>query len=104
MGGELVHKVSLLFSLVTGTSAAVLSILLLEILNKSRFGRIVVVLSLLMVIFVSYHAILVLWTGELVIAEGLKSAMFTVVAGFVWLVAWNQYRMQRRAPSEVNSR
>lgn len=91
------QTLSVLFSLVAGAAASILSLLTLEVLRRSPFGRAVFMLSLVMVIFVVYHAAVLLTPERGVLAEAVKSVMFTGIAGFVWLTVWSQYRMRRRA-------
>lgn len=102
MAGGALFTLSVVFSLVTGTAAAILSLLLLEILRRSPFGRAVLVLSLVMATFVIYHMTLLLSPGLPVLAEAAKSAMYTGVAVFVWVMVWSQYRIRHQSPGEVD--
>lgn len=95
--------VTIVFSLITGTAAGVLSLLTWEVLRRSPFGRAVFLLSIALVIFVVYHVILLIapdlsWLYELV-----KSALFTGIAGFIWLMVWSQHRIRRQATTEVEA-
>lgn len=97
MGDGALFTLSVLFSLVTGTAAGVLSLLALEILRRSPFGRAVFVLSLVMVTFVLYHATLFFSPVSLVITEVVRSTLYTGVAVFVWVMVWSQYRIRHRS-------
>lgn len=106
MTGSGPFTLSVLFSIVAGTAAGILSLLTLEILRRSPFGQAVLVLSLSMAAFVVYHATLLVSPGLPVVASVIRSAMYTGVAAFVWLAVWQQYRMRSRAGEvggEVNS-
>lgn len=86
---------TVIFALVTGTVAGFLSLLTWDILRESPFGRAVLVLAIAMVVFILYHAVLLLFPGTPMTAKLLKSAMFTGVMVFIWMMAWNQHRVQR---------
>lgn len=103
MASETLFTLSVLFSLVTGTAAGILSVLTLEALRRSPFGRAVFALSIVMAVFVLYHATLILSPGTTMLAEGVKSALYTGVAAFVWTMVWSQYRVRHRADPEVNA-
>lgn len=103
MPNGVLFSISVILALVTGTAAAILSLLILEILQQSPFGRAVFVLSLVMGAFVLYHATLLVMPGPQMFAEVIKSTMYTGVAVFVWIMAWNQYRIRSGASGEVRS-
>lgn len=95
--------VTLLFSIITGTAASLLSVLTLEILKRSPFGRAVFVLSLVLALFVLYHVALFLVPGRLILEHAFKSAMYTGVAAFVWLMVWSQHRLRREPSNGVRA-
>lgn len=94
---------SVIFSLISGTAAGILSILAFEILRRSPFGRAVFVLSIVMTIFVIYHAVLIISPGGNVIVSGFESLLFTGVTGFVWMMVWTQWRIQQQTHSGVST-
>lgn len=95
--------VTLLFSIITGTAASILSLLTLEILVRSPFGRAVFVLSLVLALFVLYHVALVLLPGQLMLEHSIKSVTYTGVAAFVWLMVWSQHRLRQESGEGVNA-
>lgn len=103
MPEEALFRLTVLFSLVTGTVAGVLSILTWEVLRRSPFGRAVFVLSIALTIFVLYHVILILSPGTPMVSKLFKSAMFTGITAFIWMMVWSQHRLRVRAPTEVEA-
>lgn len=95
MAGETVYNLTVAFSLVTGSAAGLLSLLTWETLRRSPFGRAVFVLSVVMVIFIVYHVLLLVSPSPPAYAGLFKSALFTGVALFVWMLVWSQHRLQR---------
>lgn len=103
MPSAALFTLSVLFSLVMGTGAGILSLLFLEVLRRSPFGRAVLVLTLAMVAFVVYHATVLISPGSQVVAEAVRSATYTGVAVFVWVMVWSQYRLRSRPSEEVSA-
>lgn len=88
---------TVVFSIITGTAAGLLSLQTWAILRRSPFGRAVFFLSLVMVIFILYHVVLLLVPSFTIAAKLLKSAMFTGVALFIGLMIWSQHRLRSSA-------
>ncbi len=103
MVGNSLFTLSVLFSVIMGTAAGVLSLLTLEILRRSPFGRAVFALSIVMAFFVVYHATLIIAPGTTMLAKTGESSLYTGFAAFVWTMVWSQYRMRRRTETEVNA-
>ena len=96
MVAEPLYELTVAFSLAAGTAAGLLSLLTWETLRRSPFGRAVLVLSLVMVVFIAYHVVVLVWPSLPGFAVLFKSALFTGVAVFIWLLVWSQ--RQLRAP------
>lgn len=94
MSEHLLFTLSVTYSLITGTAAGLLSLQAYEILRRSPFGRAVFVLSLVMVVFILYHAVLLLFPTTPPIATLIKSLLFTGVAIFTGLMILSQHRMR----------
>lgn len=94
MAGDLLYDFTVVFSLVTGTAAGLLSLLTWETLRRSPFGRAILVLSLAMVAFILYHVLLLVWPTNSPFVQLFKSAMFTGVCLFIWMVIWSQHRLR----------
>lgn len=95
MGGAF-YDLTVAFSIVTGTAAALLALLTWETLRRSPFGRAVFVLSLVMVLFIVYHVVLAVAPSEPDYAGIVKSALFTGVTLSIWTFVWSHHRLRRR--------
>lgn len=93
---------SVLFALVTGTAAGMLSLLTWEILRRSPFGRAVFVLSLAMVGFTLYHVVVIVFPDTPGIAHLFKSVTFTGVTVFIGMMVLIQRRMQEGMLAEAD--
>lgn len=96
MTGGAFYDLTVVFSIVTGTAAALLALLTWETLRRSPFGRTVFVLTLVMVLFIVYHVVLAVTPAEPDYAGVVKSAIFTGVTLSIWMLVWSHLRMQRR--------
>lgn len=103
MAQETLFAGTIIFSLVTGTAAGVLALLNFEVFRRSPFGQATFVLSLAMVLFIVYHASLLLVPELPVVINVVKSAVFTSAAVFIWVMAWSQRQVKQRATSEVDA-
>ncbi|RKD89020.1 hypothetical protein [Halopiger aswanensis] len=86
---------SILFSIIGGTAAGVLSLLLWNVLRETPFGTVVGLLSLTLSGVICYHVVLFIVGGESAFLETLRSGMHTVVAIFLWLVIATREQIQR---------
>lgn len=86
MVGELWVELSLLASLVTGTTALVLCFLAWDILGESAVGQAVAILTVVMGLFSVYHSIALLVPDSALLTSVLKSVTFTGVVLFVALL------------------
>lgn len=80
------HTLSTLFAVITATGAGVLSILYWQTLRESPFGTVIALLTLTMSAMIVYHVVVFLVEPDTVLLETLRSALYTVVAIFLWLV------------------
>lgn len=103
MVGETVLAATLLFSIITGTAASILSLLTLAILRRSPFGRAVFVLSVVLALFVLYHVAVFLAPERVIVDHAVKSVVYTGFAAFVWLMVWSQRRLRRQPDEEVHA-
>ena len=100
MAGEVLHNLTVAFSLATGSAAGLLSLLTWETLRRSPFGRAVFVLSLVMVLFIAYHVVVLVALTPPPYVLVFKSVLFTGVAIFIWMLVWSQRRMRSRPETE----
>ncbi|PSP73682.1 hypothetical protein BRC86_08710 [Halobacteriales archaeon QS_3_64_16] len=87
-------RLTVLFALITGTAAGILSLLTWEIFRQSPFGRAIFLLSGVLSAFTIYHVVLVIWEMNTVLDQVLKSVVFTGVAVFVWVMVRYQRRLR----------
>lgn len=85
---------SILFAIIGGTAAGVLSFLLWNVLRETPFGTVVALLSLTLSGVILYHVVLFVG-GESVFLDTLRSAMHTIVAIFLWLVIATNEQIQQ---------
>lgn len=99
-----IEGLGIIFSLVTGTAAGLLSLLTWEILKRSPFGRAVLVLTGAMALFTVYHAVSLFIPGSTVALGLLKSGLFTGVAAFILLLVVKEHRMRDNADGNLDLR
>lgn len=92
-----VHTLSALFALVAGTGAGLLSLLFWRVLRKSPFGTVIALLSGTMSAMIVYHVVLFLVEPDTLLLDMLRSALYTVVAIFLWLVIATYQRIETSA-------
>lgn len=97
MASEVLTNLAVAYSLATGSAAGLLSLLTWETLRRSPFGRTVFVLTVVMVLFIVYHVLILVAPTPPAYAVLFKSALFTTVAVFIWLLVWS-HRQLRRHP------
>lgn len=97
------YTLSVVYSIISGTAAVILSFETWDVLRRSPFGVAVFFLSLVMVLTISYHVILLVVPVPPLAATLLKSAMYTGTALFIGAMIWSQHRLfARSVPEEVN--
>lgn len=94
MASGTIFNLTVAFSMVTGSAAGLLSLLTWETLRRSPFGRAVFILSVVMFIFTIYHVLLLVDPAPSAFTAPFKSAMFTGVTLFIWMLVWSQRRLR----------
>ena len=92
-----VHTLSTLFAVITATGAGFLSILYWQTLRESPFGTVIALLTLTMSAMIVYHVGVFLVEPDTMLLETLRSALYTVVAIFLWLVVATHQRIDNSA-------
>jgi len=92
-----VHTLGAVFAIVTGTGAGLLALLFWRVLRASPFGTTIALLSVTMSATTVYHVVLLVASPETLLLEALRSALYTLVAGFLWLVVASHHRIERSA-------
>lgn len=99
MPGHTLFNISVTVALVTGTAAGLLGLLTWEIFRTSPFGRALFTLTAVMAVFTLYHAVLLVFgTGSLLVADLIKSAIFTGMAAFIGMIILSQRRLRQGSP------
>lgn len=92
-----VHILSVLFAIVSGTGAGLLSILFWRVARDSPFGTLVALLSTAMSGIIIYHVVLFLFAPNSLFLDMLRSALYTILAIFIWLVIATHQQLKRTA-------
>lgn len=92
-----IHTLSVLFALVSGTAAGLLSLLFWRVLRESPFGTVIALLSGTMSAMIIYHIILFLVEPDTLLLDTLRSALYTVIAIFLWLVIVTHHQIDSSA-------
>lgn len=100
MVNEFWVTLTLLFSLVLGSVAMTLSLLMWQILRESAAGQVVVALTVVMLLFNIYHGLSLLVPQSELFVSVLKSITFTGVALFIAL----SIRFERRVAGDSSTR
>lgn len=104
MNGGVLYGLTVAFSLVSGTAAGLLSLLVWRTLRQSPFGRAVLVLSLVMFTFTLYHAFVLTVPVSSFVGRATESLLFTGVAVVIWTMIWSQHRVRTSPATEVSDR
>lgn len=88
---------SVLFAIIGGTAAGILSLLCWNILRETPFGTIIALLSVTLSGVIFYHVLLFVADVETVFLDVLRSSMQTAVAVVLWLAILTHRRIQRSA-------
>lgn len=94
-----VHTLSAIFAIIGATGAGALSVLVWRILRESPFGTIVALLSITMSGMIIYHVVLFVVGPESLFLNTLRSALYTVLAIFLWLVIVTHQQLHKSASS-----
>lgn len=96
MPSDVLYDLTVALSLATGSAAGLLALLTWESLRNSPFGRAVLVLSAVMVLFIGYHFLVLVSPAAPTYVSVFKSALFTGVAVFIWMLVLSQHRLRSR--------
>jgi hypothetical protein len=83
MPGDTLFHLSVTFAIVTATAAGVLALLSWEVFRHSVFGRVIFGFTVLMAIFIMYHALLMTFADRSPLIPVLESLFYTGLAVFV---------------------
>lgn len=92
-----IHTLSVLFAIISGTGAGLLALLFWQILGESPFGTIIALLSATMSGMIIYHVILFLLAPDSLLLDTLRSALYTILAIFLWLVIATHQQIKQTA-------
>lgn len=92
-----VHTIGVLFAIVSGTGAGLLALLFWRIHRESPLGTVVALLSGTMSATIVYHVVLFLFVPDSIVLETFRSALYTVLALFLWLMIATHRQIERTA-------
>lgn len=92
-----VHTLSVIFAIICGTGAGLLALLFWRVLRESPLGTVIALLSVTMTATIAYHVILFVVEPDTVFFDVFRSALYTIVAIFLWLVIATHQRIKRSA-------
>lgn len=86
-----------LFAIIAGTGAGVLSVLFWRRVRGSPFGAVVALLSVTMCGIIAYHVVAFFFQPQTLLLDVSRSVLQTGAALFVWLVIATHQRIERDA-------
>lgn len=92
-----VHTLSVLFAIISGTGAGLLALLFWRVFHESPFGTIIALLSATMSGMIFYHVALFLFAPDSLLLDTLRSALYTIIAVFLWLVIATHQQLKHTA-------
>lgn len=92
-----VHALGAVFAIVGGTGAGLLAFLFWRAFPEAPFGTIVALLSATMSGMTVYHVVLFVLGPETPLLSALRSAIFTVLAVFLWAAIATHHRIDHAA-------
>lgn len=92
-----VHTLSILFAIISGTGAGLLALLFWRVVHDSPFGTIIALLSAAMSGMIIYHVILFIHVPDSLLLDTLRSALYTILAIFLWLVIATHQQLKHAA-------
>lgn len=91
------YTFSALFAIVSGTGAGLLALLFWQVLRESPFGTVIVLLSVTMSAMIVYHVVFFIIEPDTLLLDTVRSALYTIVAIFLWLVIATHQRIKNSA-------
>lgn len=95
-----VHTLSILLAIISGTGAGLLALLFWRVFHESPFGTIIALLSATMSGMIIYHVVLFLLAPDSLLLDTLRSALYTILAIFLWLVIGTHRKIEHTASGE----
>ncbi|GAA0213775.1 MULTISPECIES: hypothetical protein [Halobacteriales] len=92
-----IHTLSAIFAIMSGTGAGLLALFFWRILRESPFGTVIALLSVTMTATIVYHVILFILEPDTVLFATIRSALYTIVAIFLWLVIATHQQIKNSA-------
>lgn len=92
-----VHTLGVIFAIMSGTGAGLLALLFWRVLRESPFGTVIGLLSVTLTATIAYHVILFVVAPDTVFFDTIRSALYTIVAIFLWLVIATHQQIKNRA-------
>lgn len=97
-----IEVLTVVYALITGTSAGLLALLSLEVLRHSPIGRAMLLFAIAILLFIIYHILVLFVTVPDIVMTGLPSLMYTLLAAGIWTLVLVERRIEGRLP-EVQS-
>lgn len=97
MVNSTVHTLSAIFAIMSGTGAGLLALLFWRVLRETPFGTVIALLSVTMTATIVYHVILFVIEPNTVFLDIIRSALYTIVAIFLWLVIATHQQIKNSA-------
>ena len=91
------QTLAVIFAIIAGTGAGVLSILFWRRVRGSPFGAVVALLSVTMCGVIAYHVVVFFFRPDSLLLDVSRSVLQTGAALFVWLVIATHRRIERDA-------
>ena len=95
-----VHTLSAIFAIIGGTGAGLLALLFWRAFPKSPFGSVIALLSAMMSGMTVYHVVLFVLGPDTLLLNVLRSASYTILVIFLWLVIVTHHRINHTAMGE----
>lgn len=92
-----IHTLSTVFAIIGGTGAGLLALLFWRAFPRSPFGTVIALLSVTMSGMTLYHVVLFVLGPDTLVLNVLRSASYTILVLFLWLVIATHHRIDRTA-------
>lgn len=92
-----IHTLSVVFAIISGTGAGLLALLLWKVLRESPLGTVIALLTGAMSAMILYHVFLFVVDPDALLAETLRSSLYTIIAIFLWLVIATHQQIKQTA-------
>lgn len=92
-----IHTLSVVFAIISGTGAGLLALLFWKVLRESPLGTVIALLTGAMSAMILYHVFLFVVDPDTLLAETLRSSLYTIIAIFLWLVIVTHQQIKQTA-------